>query len=69
MHIGIITCEILRRAVKEVIEKAGEDKLFLVLPEISNPAINALSRRVNKRFLSELATGDLKIKEKAIEKI
>jgi hypothetical protein len=69
MHIGIITCEILRREVKEVIEKAGEDKLFLVLPETSNPAINALSRRVNKRFLSELATGDLKIKEKAIEKI
>lgn len=40
-----------------------------MLPETSNPAINALSRRVNKRFLSELATGDLKIKEKAIEKI
>ena len=69
MHIGIITCEILRREIKEVIEKAGVDKLFLVLPETSNPAINALSRRVNKRFLSELATGDLKIKEKAIEKI
>ena len=69
MHIGIITCEMLRREIKEVIEKAGVDKLFLVLPETSNPAINALSRRVNKRFLSELATGDLKIKEKAIEKI
>lgn len=69
MHIGIITCEILRREIKEVIEKARVDKLFLVLPETSNPAINALSRRVNKRFLSELATGDLKIKEKAIEKI
>ncbi len=69
MHIGIITCEILRREIKEVIEKAGVDKLFLVLPETSNPAINALSRRMNKRFLSELATGDLKIKEKTIEKI
>jgi len=69
MHIGIITCEMLRREIKEVIEKAGVDKLFLVLPETSNPAINALSRRVNKRFLSELATGDLKIKEKASEKI
>lgn len=69
MHIGVITCEMLRREIKEVIEKAGVDKLFLVLPETSNPAINALSRRVNKRFLSELATGDLKIKEKAIEKI
>ncbi len=69
MHIGIITCEILRREIKEVIEKAGVDKLFLVLPETSNPAINALSRRMNKRFLSEMATGDLKIKEKTIEKI
>ena len=69
MHIGIITCEILRREIKEVIEKTGVDNLFFVLPETSNPAINALSRRVNERLLSELATGDLKIKEKTIEKI
>ena len=32
-------------------------------------ATSLLSRRVNKRFLSELATSDLKIKEKTIEKI
>jgi signal recognition particle subunit SEC65 len=69
MHIGIITCEILRREIKEVIEKTGVDKVFFVLPETSNPAINALSRRVNKRFLNELAKDDIKIKEKTIEKI
>ena len=71
MHIGIITCEILRREIKEAVEKTGVDKIFLVLPETSNPAINALSRRVNKRFLSELAKDNvnIKIKEKTIEKI
>ena len=51
MHIGIITCEILRREVKEVIEKAGVDKLFLVLPETSNPAINALDLLLIKSYL------------------
>lgn len=71
MYIGIITCEILRREIKEVVEKTGVDKIFLVLPETSNPAINALSRRVNKRFLSELAKDkvNIEIKEKTIEKI
>ena len=69
MHIGIITCEILRREIKEVIERTGVDKVFFVLPETSNPAINALNRRVNKRFLSELPEADIKIKEKTIEKI
>ncbi len=71
MHIGIITCEILRREIKEAVEKTGVDEIFLVLPETSNPAINALSRRVNKRFLSELAKDNvnIKIKEKTIEKI
>jgi len=71
MHIGVITCEILRREIKEAVEKTGVDKIFLVLPETSNPAINALSRRVNKRFLSELVKDNenIEIKEKTIEKI
>ncbi len=71
MHIGISTCEILRREIKEAVERTGVDKVFFVLPETSNPAINALSRRVNKRFLSELAKDNvnIEIKEKTIEKI
>ncbi len=69
MRIGIITCEILRREIKEAIERTGVDKVFFVLHETSNPAINALSRRVNKRFLSELAESDIKIKEKTITQI
>lgn len=28
MQIGIITCEILRREIKDVIEKTGYNKLF-----------------------------------------
>ncbi|MCW3133464.1 MAG: DUF1638 domain-containing protein [Methanophagales archaeon] len=69
MHIGIITCEILRREIKEIIERTGVNKVFFVLHETSNPAINALGRRVNKRFWSELAADEIKIKEKTIEQI
>lgn len=69
MHIGIITCEILSREIKEVIKKTGVDNLFFVLPETSNPAINTLSKRINQRFSSMLSEGDIKIKEKTIRQI
>ncbi len=69
MHIGIITCEILRKEIKEVIRKTGVDKIFFVLPETNNPAINVINKRVNEGFSSELTEDDIKIKEKTIEKI
>jgi len=71
MHIGVITCEILRREIKEAVEKTGVDNIFFVLPETTNPAIAVLNRRVNDRFSRVLAEGGQKpeIKEKTIEKI
>jgi len=69
MHIGIITCEILRREIKEVVEKTGTDKIFLVVPETTNLVINVLNKQVNERFLSELIEDDIKIKKNTIEKI
>ena len=71
MHIGIITCEILRREIKEAVEKTGVDKIFFVLPETANPAIDVLNRRVNDRFSRVLTEDGRKpeIKEKTIEKI
>jgi len=69
MHIGIITCEILRREIKEVVEKIGSDKIFLVVPETTNPVIDVLNKQVNERFLSELIEDDIKIKKNTIEKI
>ena len=71
MHIGIITCEILRREIKEAVEKTGVDNIFFVLPETANPAIDVLNRRVNDRFSRVLTEDGRKpeIKEKTIEKI
>lgn len=71
MHIGVITCEILREEIKDVIRKTGVDKIFFVLPETNNPVINVINKRVNERFLSELAEDDIKIeiKEKTINRI
>jgi len=71
MHIGVITCEILRKEIKDVIRETGVDKIFLVLPETTNPVIHVINKRVNERFLSELAEGDIniEIKEKTIERI
>jgi signal recognition particle subunit SEC65 len=71
MHIGIITCEILRREIKEAVEKTGVDNIFFVLPETVNPAIDVLNRRVNDRFSRVLTEDGRKpeIKEKTIEKI
>ncbi|NQE05043.1 hypothetical protein C5S32_04160 [ANME-1 cluster archaeon GoMg1] len=71
MHIGVITCEILRREIKEAVEKTGVDNIFFVLPETTNPAIAVINRRVNDRFSRVLAEDGQKpeIKEKTIEKI
>nr|QNO51972.1 hypothetical protein ACBLIHAL_00031 [Methanosarcinales archaeon ANME-1 ERB6] len=71
MHIGIITCEILRREIKEAVERTGVDNIFFVLPETTNPAIAVINKRVNDRFLRVLTEDGRKpeIKEKTIEKI
>lgn len=69
MHLGIITCEILRKEIKDVVKEIGADKIFLVLPETHNLAVNLSDKLINDRFLSEW--GDLKgkIRETSLEKI
>ncbi|MBA7529620.1 hypothetical protein ES705_21818 [subsurface metagenome] len=71
MHVGVITCEILRKEIKDVIRETGVDRIFFVLPETSNPAIDVIIKRVDECFASELAEEDrhIKIKEKTIERI
>ncbi len=71
MHIGIITCEILRKEIRDVIRKTGVDTIFFVLPETNNPAIDVIIKRVNEGFSCELAEDDMhiEIKEKTIERI
>jgi len=69
MHIGVITCEILREEIGAVIRRAGVDRIFFLLPEPNNLALTILTRKVNERFSSELAKEaktKLKSKEKTI---
>ncbi|MGB7002295.1 MAG: hypothetical protein WBE22_09895, partial [Halobacteriota archaeon] len=73
MHIGVITCEILRKEIGAVIRRAGVDRIFFLLPEPNNLALTISTRKVNERFSSELAGGartksksKLNIKEKTI---
>ncbi len=79
MHIGIVTCEILRSEIAAVIEKSGVENVFFVLPEFEpetcSLALNITSKRMNARFSSEAKTKTgrrtkrrtkLKIKEKTI---
>lgn len=68
MHIGVITCEILRKEIGAVIRRAGVDRIFFLLPEPNNLALTILTRKVNERFSSELveeARTKLKLKLKS----
>jgi hypothetical protein len=78
MHIGVITCEILRKEIGAVIRRAGVDRIFFLLPEPNNLALTILTKKVNERFSSEFAEeartksklkSKLNVKEKTITAI
>ncbi len=69
MHIGVITCEILRKEIGAVVRRAGVERIFFLLPEPNNLALTILTKKVNERFSSEFAEEartKLKSKEKTI---
>jgi len=69
MHIGIITCEILRKEILEVIKKSGVKELFFVLPETTNSVITVLNQQLIDRFTSTFDADGLIIKEGTLERI
>ena len=70
MHLGIITCEILRREIHDLIKWTGIKRVFIVLPDTTNPAILMASREMNTRFLTELAKEEeIEIKEKRLDDV
>lgn len=70
MHIGIITCEILRKEIKDVIRETGVTDIFFVLPDTANSVTVVLYKRVIDRFSSEFAAADgLVMKANTLEKI
>ncbi|RZN39024.1 MAG: DUF1638 domain-containing protein [Methanophagales archaeon ANME-1-THS] len=69
MHIGIITCEILRKEIQEVLKKSGVNELFFVLPETTNSVITVQHQTLIDRFSSEFAADGFRINEQTLEKI
>mgnify|MGYP001102589217 CR=1 FL=1 len=69
MHIGVITCEILRKEIKDVIRKAGVKELFFVLPDTANSVTIVLYQRMIDRFSSEFADDGFVLKVQTLEKI
>ncbi len=69
MHIGIITCEILRKEIRDLIRKTGVSTIFFVLPQTANPVMTVPKRTVINGFLSAFADEGVVIKVKRLEKI
>ncbi len=69
MHIGVITCEILRKEIKAVIRETGVKELFFVLPDTANSVTIVLYQRVIDRFSSEFADDGFVLKAQTLEKI
>ena len=69
MHIGIVTCEIVRKEISEVIRETGVADLFFVLPDTANSVTVVLYQQVIERFSSEFAEDGWVLKEKTLDKI
>lgn len=69
MHIGVITCEILRKEIKDAIRETGVKALFFVLPDTANSVTIVLYQRVIARFSSEFADDGFVLKVQTLEKI
>jgi len=69
MHIGVITCEILRKEIRDLIRETGVNDIFFVLPETPNPVMTVPKQTIINDFLSELKEDGRVIKTKRVEKI
>lgn len=69
MHIGIITCEILRNEIREVIREIGVEEVFLLLPDNANSVTIVPYQQVVDRFSSGFAKDGLVLKKNWLAKI
>jgi hypothetical protein len=56
MHLGIITCEILRNEIREFIRTTGVRDIFFVVPDTANSVTVVHYQSIIERFSRELAT-------------
>jgi len=69
MHIGIITCEILRREIRDLVRATGVHEVFFALPEKVNSVTVVPYTQVIDRFSRAFAADGLVVKVNALEKI
>ncbi|MGC9445095.1 MAG: DUF1638 domain-containing protein [Candidatus Methanospirareceae archaeon] len=69
MHIGIITCEILRSEIRDLVREIGVHEVFFALPEKVNPVTVVPYSLVIDRFSRAFRTDRFVVKVNALEKI
>jgi hypothetical protein len=69
MHIGIITCEILRKEIRDLVRETGVHDIFFVLPDKVNSVTVVPYNQVINRFSSEFADDGAVLKVNSLEKI
>jgi hypothetical protein len=69
MHVGIITCEILRKEIRALVQKAGVRDLYFVVPDAANSVTVVFYQRIIERFVQEFAGDDVVIKTNTLPRI
>ncbi|MBN1455619.1 MAG: DUF1638 domain-containing protein [Methanomicrobia archaeon] len=69
MHLGIITCEILRKEVRALVQTAGVRDLYFVVPDAANSVTVVFYQRVIERFVQEFANEDVTIRTNTLPRI
>jgi hypothetical protein len=69
MHIGIITCEILRKEIRDLISQPGVKDIFFVLPDDVNSVTVVPHQQVIERFAIAFADDGFALKANTLGKI
>ena len=69
MHIGIITCEILRKEIRALVQKAGVRDLYFVVPDAANSVTVVFYQRIIERFVQEFAADNVVIRTNTLPRI
>ncbi len=69
MHIGIITCEILRTEIRALVQKAGVRDLYFVVPDAANSVTVVFYQRIIERFVRAFAADAVNIRTNTLPRI
>ncbi|MGC9443530.1 MAG: DUF1638 domain-containing protein [Candidatus Methanospirareceae archaeon] len=69
MHIGIITCEILRKEIRALVQRAGVRDLYFVVPDAANSVTVVFYQRIIERFVQEFEGDNVVIRTNTLPRI